>query len=347
MFKSLLFLSILLPQVALGLDRLAPFASMACAEQSKTNCYPGVVVGVVDGDNVSFRTFGSSGRETLPLDEHSIFEIASVSKALTGLAIGMLHAQGKIDMTKVVPSGTPLVLPKTHQNSLRWLDLVQHRSGFPRIPNSMSQSPNPMQPYDFASATDIKPAPADHAYSNTGAGVAGYLAASVHKSSFDRMLQDLYLNKLGMNDTRTERATTAKERIVQGHINGEKAELWKFSHDDVFVGAGGLLSTAADLSKLLQVIVYQSDEQVNLAMRVHHENSFEIQPGFNIGLFWMDLTNSGVTWHNGGSFGMQSFVGFNLQKKRAIVVLANAMLISADGEIDSRIDVESIKILAE
>jgi D-alanyl-D-alanine-carboxypeptidase/D-alanyl-D-alanine-endopeptidase len=357
MTKIMLFLSVLIPQFAFGLDRLAPFASMACVEQPAANCYPGIVVGVIEADQVSFRVFGLSGREGLLLNEHSIFEIASVSKALTGLAIGILHSQGKIDITKVVPDNSPMILPRKHQENLRWIDLVQHRSGFPRTPSSMSQAPNPMQPYEtfgvealnayFATSTEIKPAPADHAYSNTGAGVAGYLAASVHQSSFDQMLQDLYLNRLGMHDTRLSKSVTETQRIVQGHINGEKVEIWKFSPDDTFVGGAGLLSTASDLAKLLQSIILQSDEQINDSLRVHRENLFNIQPGFDVGLFWMDLSKAGVTWHNGGSFGMQSFVGFNQSKKRAVVVLANAMLIGADGEIDSRIDVESIKFLMQ
>ncbi len=49
-------------------------------------------------------------------------------------------------------------------------------------------------------------------------------------------------------------------------------------------------------------------------------------PGLEVGLGWHILKkfDSEIVWHNGGTGGYHSFVGFNKAKRKGVVVLSNS-----------------------
>jgi CubicO group peptidase (beta-lactamase class C family) len=49
-------------------------------------------------------------------------------------------------------------------------------------------------------------------------------------------------------------------------------------------------------------------------------------PGMAIGLGWHVVRASGVVWHNGGTGGYRSFVGFDPARGVGVVLLANSDL---------------------
>ena len=97
---------------------------------------PGVAVAVVKDDRIVYAK-GFGVREVggdVPVDEHTLFAIASTSKAFTAAAIGMLVDEGRLRWDDRVIDHLPgfrLSDPwVTRELTVR--DLLSHRSGLPR-----------------------------------------------------------------------------------------------------------------------------------------------------------------------------------------------------------------------
>ena len=98
----------------------APVVKDGLLKQS-TGC--GVAIGILDHDQRRVFTYGAAYAD-------SIFEIGSVTKTFTGLALAQLAAQGKVRLDEPI---RPLVFPNVAAASvsgeITLLDLVTHRSG--------------------------------------------------------------------------------------------------------------------------------------------------------------------------------------------------------------------------
>lgn len=99
---------------------------------------PGLSIVVLDGGTVYTRSFGQASIErTAPVDANTIFDIASCSKALTGVAMGILvdsHPKlGRLGWkTPVVePIGDDFVMHRAEDTDVITVEhLLSHTSGF-------------------------------------------------------------------------------------------------------------------------------------------------------------------------------------------------------------------------
>ena len=66
---------------------------------------PGISMGVVNADGRAFFSYGVSSLENLmPSDEHTLYEIASVTKVLTSLLLADTVARGETELDEPVKS---------------------------------------------------------------------------------------------------------------------------------------------------------------------------------------------------------------------------------------------------
>jgi len=99
---------------------------------------PGLSVAVLDHDVVHTRCFGhASVEDNIPIDAHTIFDIASCSKALTGVAMAILvdnHPElsklgWKTPVVELI--GDDLVMHRVEDTDVITVeDLLSHTSGF-------------------------------------------------------------------------------------------------------------------------------------------------------------------------------------------------------------------------
>ncbi|GAA0489416.1 hypothetical protein GCM10008986_14060 [Salinibacillus aidingensis] len=54
-----------------------------------------------------------------------------------------------------------------------------------------------------------------------------------------------------------------------------------------------------------------------------HSVQFEDKTGICLGMNWIIDKEKGVIWHNGGTGGYSSFIGFNKEKQSGVVILSN------------------------
>ena len=111
--------------------------------------------------------------------------------------------------------------------------------------------------------------------------------------------------------------------------------------------AGAFRSTAKDLLMFSQANLRESDPQRAAILVRSQERYFDTSDTLSIGLAWHIWTlrnGQTVHWHNGGTGGYISFIGFDQAKQTGIVILSNY----GDAFVnDNSVDEMAIRILME
>lgn len=194
---------------------------------------PGMAVSVVHGGQV-FYSAGHGIREmgtNDPVDEQTLFQIASVSKAFTAAALAVLADDGKLDWEDKVIDHLPefrMYDPwVTREFTIR--DLLTHRSGLPLGAGDLLMFPEGKStPEEIIKALRyLKPSSSFRSkfdYDNLLYIVAGEVVTRVAAMPFGEFLEQRLLQPLGMND-----CTSSFDRVPAGAptatphllINGE------------------------------------------------------------------------------------------------------------------------------
>jgi len=172
---------------------------------------PGMAVAVVHNDQVIHASgYGYLGLEhNTPVDEHTLFGVASTTKAMTATALGMLVDEGKLDWDDKVIDHLPYFRLSdpwvTNEVNLR--DLLAHRVGVGRItgnrirfmPTSDRETViRQMRYHEFE-----QPFRSAYVYSNVMYSVAGEVVAAVSGMSWDEFVAQRLFAPLDMTRSNT------------------------------------------------------------------------------------------------------------------------------------------------
>jgi len=292
----------------------------------------GIVVGVIDASGKRIVTYGKrSANDTRPLDGDSVFEIGSITKGFTGLLLADMVTKGELTLDdpaqKYLPDTVNMPLRNGLPITLRHLSA--HRSGLPRLPSNLKPA-DPANPYadyaapqlyDFLNAHTLRRDPGEsYEYSNLGAGLLGHLLSRRAEMPYEDLLRERILSPLGMNDTRIALTAAMKSRLAPGH--GPELEPVKNWDIDALAGAGALRSTANDMLRFLHAaLAGKLGKKLELALADRQPAG----PKITIGLGWhvFDGDNP-IVWHNGGTGGYRSFLGFSPNTGKGVIVLTNS-----------------------
>jgi len=296
----------------------------------------GLVVGVLEkGKPAQVYSAGSSGSPAA-LDGNSVFEIGSITKVFTTAILADMVRRGEVKLEDPISKYLPasVHVPSRAGKQITLLDLATQSSGLPRMPNNFkpANSANPyadysvQQMYDFLSGYTLpRDIGSQFEYSNLGVGLLGHaLSLRAHKS-YEALVTERILKPLGMNDTRITFTPAMMGHLAVGHTaTGVVVSNWDLP---TLAGAGALRSTVNDMLKFLRANLDSTLGPVALDLaRAHSAIRDADQPGMRIGLAWLTLSPFGtpITWHNGGTGGYHSFIGFDPTNNRGIVILANS-----------------------
>lgn len=294
----------------------------------------GVAVALVDADGTAtFAGVGDSGDLTRPtVDESTRFEIGSVTKGLTGMLVAEQVRRGEASLDDRLGGAT-------------LGELTTHRSGLPRqapsgIVTTALTGLSGGDPYSgdaaevLAVASEQSPeGGADPVYSNLGAAAAGDLVASGAGAPYPELLRERVLGPLGMDETTVVSSADGlpDDRARGTSASGTDRAPWIA---EGWAPAGiGVWSTTPDMARLVSALADGSAPGASAAdPRTEHTD------GDRIGLFWItkEFRGQPVTWHDGGTGGFRSFIGFERESGRGVVVLANT---------DADVDVGAVELL--
>ncbi len=296
----------------------------------------GIVLGVRDGDGThTIVACGDPGPGALPLGPKSVFEIGSITKVFTGILLADMAARGEVGLEDTVQSHAHpgVTIPSHGTTPIRLVDLSTHTSGLPRLPSNFYPA-DPSNPYADYSVDQLhqflsgytlpRDVGAKYEYSNLGTGLLGHILASIHGSDWESLAKARILVPLGMTMTGVTLTAEMKRHLVRGHdAEGKVVANWDLP---TLVGAGGLRSDAEDMLRFVDANLAPPTTPLQAAMQASHAPLVDAGPEMKVGLNWhiRSTPTHTIVWHNGGTGGYMSFVGFDVERKVGVVVLENS-----------------------
>ncbi len=209
----------------------------------------------------------------VPLTSDSIFRIASMTKPITSMAVMMLHEEGKIGfddpVTKYLPEFERVRVMTSFNDADRTFEsrpparpitvrhLLTHTSGIA---------------YSFADARLLKiddgkktvidlpllHDPGERFTYGPNTAVLGYIIEKVTGQTLDAFLKARIFDPVGMRDTFYVVPAEKRDRVVTQHVRVSGSFIERPNPEvlqSTVRGDGGLLSTATDYGKFMQVFL--------------------------------------------------------------------------------------------
>jgi CubicO group peptidase (beta-lactamase class C family) len=163
----------------------------------------------------------------------------------------------------------------------------------------------------------------------------GHLLATKAGSSYEALVKREVCLPLGMNDTTVTLDRTQAPRDAQGYravlrcgplVLALRSAPW-FAVSNLG-GAGALRSTATDMLKYLQANMHPDGQPLEHALRESHQELFREDDRSAFGMNWIRTQSrrlqQAMIWHNGGTGGFRSFLGFTGDSRLGVLILSNS-----------------------
>lgn len=295
----------------------------------------GIVVGVITSRGTSFFSYGVKSLETNePVDEHTVFEIGSITKTFTCILLASEVVNGELNLDDPIQNLLPegVTAPTRNGESIKLVHLANHTSALPRVPNNFVRTnrENPyadlteQQVYEFVNNCEL---PYDigtkFLYSNLGMGLLGNILAAKNNTTYEELMLRKIVEPIGLEDTRITLTPDMGKRFAKGHNTGVEVDYYTLP---AIAGAGAIRSTAVDMLKYLAANMGIKKTDLYPAMELSHKSTGIKEGEMTAGLGWITSMVEGeeIIWHDGGTGGFMSFIGFTKDRKKGVVVLTNS-----------------------
>lgn len=297
----------------------------------------GIVVGVIEPTGRRVVAHGRfANGDPRPVGADTVYEIGSITKVFTSLLLADAVQRHEVALTDPVSKFLPdtAKMPERGGRTITLQDLATHTSGLPRMPDNFKPA-DPANPYadysveqlyhflaSYQLARDIG---SQYEYSNLGGGLLGHVLALRAHTDYASLVRDRITGPLGMSSTAIALSPEMKSRLAVGH----SAVLQPVANWDLptLAGAGALRSTTADLLVFLAANLGYTTSPLAPAMKAMLDVRRPTGTGgLEVALGWHVLTAHGheIVWHNGGTAGYRTFIGFDRAARSGVVVLSNA-----------------------
>lgn len=284
---------------------------------------PGLSISLVNKDAVYYKNaFGYKKIETKDaIDTKSVFAIASLSKAFTAAAIGMLVDEGKLDWNDRVVEHLPIFALSDEYvaSQMTVEDLLCHRSGFDTFDGDLLWYGSNYSREEIIKRFSKYELSYDHrtnyGYQNIMFIVAGEIVAKLSGMSWEEFIQNRFFQPLEMNNSySTFAGFEGEENKALPYVQGSLDEIRNYDNSG---GAAAISSNVEDLSHWIQMWlndgIYNGDTLLQAAtvrklLDLHtpispssfdRSNGIEFK-GYAQGWFLMDYKGAKVAHHGGG-----------------------------------------------
>ena len=281
------------------------------------------------------KSFGMANFEdSIALTKNSKFQLASLSKTFTAVAVMKLAEQGKIGLDLTVKD----YYPDFPYEGVTIRSLLSHRSGLPfyqytfdkmvRDKNLYPTNQDIMQWFATAKPTPPIFNQPDHffGYNNTNFAILAAIVEKVTNTPFDVYLREKILLPLGMKDTYA--VTTKSDSININRTFGYQygRRLTKDFYDDI-AGDKGIYSTTGDIFKWYKGLSSEKILNKESLREMFTPRSFE-RPGLrNYGYgfrLWVDAQQkTDYVYHTGWWKGYNTIMFFDPREDFVIILLSN------------------------
>ncbi|MFJ8695108.1 serine hydrolase domain-containing protein [Streptomyces roseolilacinus] len=269
-------------------------------------------------------------------DPGTLFEIGSVTKTFTALALARLTVRGAVQLDQPLRDLLPrdITAPERGGEVIRLAHLACHTSGLPRLPKGLlPRGLFRSDPYagctgelllDGLRRTRLRSVPGTRfRYSNLGAGLLGLVLARHTGTDYDTLVQTEVCRPLGMTDTRVVLDPARAARLAAGHSRtGRPRPPWRLA---ALAGAGGLHSTVPDLLALARAQIGPAPEELAEAIALTRTTAHRVNATTAVHPGWISARlprgRHRILFHTGGTGGYRSLLAIAPEHRAAVVIL--------------------------
>ncbi len=319
----------------------------------------GLAVSIVDDSEITY--FYSCGyadtAEKRNITEDTIFQIASISKTVTGTAVMQLYERGLLDIDADIDTYLPIEIVNPHypDKAITARMLLSHTSSIKdnwdvydslyTIESGGGDSPIPLDAFieDYFLADGQWYDPAEnyynsepgsfYEYSNCGYALLGYLVQCVSSQPFNEYCRDNIFEPLQMENTGWFLSEVDTGMMAFPYDkNGNAYPLYGFpTYPD-----GCLKTSSADYARFMMAMINNGkyddarilrEDTVAEMLRAHYPDLSDVQ-----GLTWnlkapeelrVDCGDQFIPGHTGGDPGIITVAFFSQAEKRGLVLFIN------------------------
>lgn len=312
-----------------------------------------------NGKHIASATFGKSNLE-LDMDTKldNVFNIASVTKPFTAVAIFTLIEKGKISLNdkvlKFVPNfpkeGKDITIGHllSHSSGMEYKNDEKERNNFKRAIKNKSDTKFIIE-YFTKEKFDSKPGN-KYDYNNVTYQLLGYIIERVSGKTYEEYLKNVFFNPLKMKNTLLESTTKVIKNRAIGYdsFNGNDYQIRNIDSDDsYFYSAGGLMSTVKDLSTWYEALMnYKIINKLNVERLItpikYNDGTYA---GNGYGVFTGNLNGHNFILHDGLGWGYGSVVLYFPKSKIFIAHLRNCGYCKYDRDLSYKAPIKIASIL--
>lgn len=282
--------------------------------------FSGTVLIAQNGKPVLTKSWGMADRERkVPNSADTIYNLGSINKIFTGLAIGMLADEGKLSLGDTIGKHLPDYPNKEAAQKVTISQLLAMTSGigdifgpeFDAADKSRLDSISAYLPLFASKPLEFEPG-TDRRYSNGGYIVLGAIIEKASGMSYYEFVKERIFDKCGMKDTESLPRDSKNPRMAKGYTKPEGSEA-RGSNFDTLPGrgssAGGGYSTVEDMLRFANAI---ENGTLQAPVSLQEEERSMIASMFKGGLGFA-----------GGAPGINAIIESRLPGGYTLVVLSN------------------------
>jgi CubicO group peptidase (beta-lactamase class C family) len=275
---------------------------------------PGLAAALITPEGVTYFSSGVvAGEPGRKLDENTQFQVASISKLLTSVAMADMVREGRLSLDDPADKYLPKEyrLPILGGKAITLRTLATHTSGLPSSDRSDKERKNAVRyGWDYAlkylSKVKLGSVPgAKFNYSNSGMALLGHVLELRDGRPYEKLVSDRVLHPQGMDSTWVTRPPGAQKPVVDFEIG-------------IFAPAGGYSSNAVDLAKFVQGALGRAPLPLMKSFELTFPGQGNDTGGRPLHLGWHEDGGPARLSHTGLS---HAYLGIDLEKKVGVVIL--------------------------
>lgn len=303
---------------------------------------PGVAVGLLYQGEQYTEGFGVTNVDyPLPVSSHTLFQIGSTTKTVTGTAVMRLVEMGKLDLDTPVRHYLPdfTMADEDAAGSVTLRHLLNHTGGWAGdyfSETGMGDDALAIYVREMAGLPQLTPLGSLWTYNNSGFSLAGRVIEVVTGQSYEEAVTELVLQPLGMNESFFFAQDVMTYSFVAGHFSEEEdpapqvARPWALTRSAH--SAGGIASSVID--QLRYARFHMGDGTAEDGTRLLQAPALaemktpatQANLGSQFGITWFirDVDGVRIVRHGGATRGQQSAFLMVPDQAFALTILTNS-----------------------
>lgn len=300
---------------------------------------PGIITGMIDKDSTYILDFGYADKDSgEKLNEHTIFEIGSLTKVFTMSLLAVLVEENLLSYHSRVNDLLPDSCINKYADHLLIKDLVMHTSGLPKLPKDFGfKQKDVKDPYAFYTKDDLRAfygtfpfensSNPKYLYSHVNYALLEIIIEHICQKGYGEVLEEKIISPLNMNDTFLGINEKLYKNASKAYsLSGKENEFWTFQS---FEGSMGLKSSLHDLLILIRTYVgLMNSEYTEIFSSCFQERiPTDIIDKLDASYAWYIYNNKkyyDVILCAGRGNGHQVTIHFVPETQTGVIVLANA-----------------------